>query len=251
MSSFPSHPSRTLRARFSAGRFIPSCLGFAAASWVAQAATDRVAIIDDFSVSPVLLELTQSGSLSQSGTLASTSPFAAGARTVLLDTGSTPPARRASAEVLDSFSKYFFSVGPGVEASSVLRYEAPPAGALDLTLDRKANALGFTLDFSQTPVNIEVTIETPGQPAKTVSLVQKPVSEPTDVLFPYAQFGGIDFTQSSAITVKLSGVNGQGAPDLIASGVSLMHVTSVPEPSVVLYSLTASLFLLRRRRLRP
>ncbi|MCU0796803.1 MAG: PEP-CTERM sorting domain-containing protein [Akkermansiaceae bacterium] len=216
---------------------------------VAEAA-DRIAWIDNFSESPMKLELTEAGNLTQSGLLGGGSLFAAGARTVLLDATDTPPARRATAEVLDSFSKYFFSVGPGVQASSVLRYEAPPTGPLDLTMGNAANALGFTLDYSQTAVNIEVTVETPGQPSMTVSKIQSAVENPTDVVFPYELFEGVNFNASSAISVRLSQVAGAGSPDLVASGISLMKVetAAVPEPSVALLAVGGLALALRRRR---
>jgi hypothetical protein len=221
-------------------------IGFQSVSLSAE----RVAWVDDFSQSPMKLELSEVGNLSQSGLLGGGSLFSAGARTVLLDATETPSPRRATAEVLDSFSKYFFSVGPGVQASSVLRYEAPPTGPLDLTLGSAANALGLTLDYSQTAVNIEVTVETPGRASTTVSKVQAPVTSATDVVFPYELFEGVDFNASSAISVRLSQVSGAGSPDLVASGISLMKVESatVPEPSTALLAAGGVALAFRRRR---
>jgi hypothetical protein len=108
----------------------------------------------------------------------------------------------------------------------------------------------LTLDYSQTAVNIEVTVETPGRPATTVSKVQAPVTSTTDVVFPYELFEGVDFNTSSAISVKLSQVSGAGSPDLVASGVSLMKVqtATVPEPSTALLAVGGLVLALRRRR---
>lgn len=164
-----------------------------------------------------------------------------------------PEGRTVAAEILDSLGMFVVSYGPGVRAETWLNYKAPVGMSFDMTMENAANRLALMVEFSQAPFDVEISLASAEGSSESHSFRQRPSFLAQEISLPLDLFKQVDLENVTSLEIALRNVEGQGAPDVVLSAVSLAgdSPNPIPEPSTsLLLLLAASGACLRRRRLR-